>query len=56
MNLDDIIIDRTPLEKAIRVESLRMELFDLGYTIVSTEWLHRELVAKKIRERKWEDA
>jgi hypothetical protein len=41
INLHDIIIDRTPREKAIHLESLRAELLELGYEVVSTEWLHR---------------
>jgi len=41
MNITDVMIDRTPLEKAIRVEKLRLELLDLGYTVVSSEWLRR---------------
>jgi len=56
MNLHDIIIDRSPLEKSIRVETLRIELSDLGYSVVSTEWLQRKLVAEKIRERQMEEA
>lgn len=55
MNLYDIIIDRTVLEKEIRVETLREELSDLGFTVVRTEWLQRKLVADKIRERHLEE-
>jgi hypothetical protein len=56
MNLYEVIIDRSPLQKAIRVETLRIELSDLGFTVVSTEWLQRKLVAEKIRERQLEPA
>jgi len=55
MNLYDIIIDRTPLEKSIHIETMRAELSDLGMTVVSTEWLQRKLVADKIRERHLEE-
>lgn len=51
LNLYDIIIDRTPLEKEIRLESLRAELLELGYEVVSTEWLHRldaQLIKRKM--------
>jgi len=41
INLHDIIVDRTPLEKSIRLETLRAELDKEGYTIVSTKWLAR---------------
>jgi hypothetical protein len=53
-NLHDVIIDRNPLQKAIRVETLRAELNDLGFTVVSTEWLQKKLVAEKIHGRKLE--
>ena len=55
MNLYDIIIDRSPLEQAIHIETMRAELSDLGMTVVSTEWLQRKLVADKIRERHLEE-
>jgi len=51
MNLHDIIIDRTPLEKAIHLETLRAELEKEGFTIVSTEWLRRlnvEILKRKL--------
>jgi len=53
VNLQEIVIDRTPLEKAIRVEKLRTELLDLGYTVVSSEWLRR--LDEAILKRKLED-
>jgi hypothetical protein len=55
MNLYEIIIDRSPLEKSIHIETMRAELSDLGMTVVSTEWLQRKLVADKIRERHLEE-
>ena len=53
-SLHDIIVDRTPLEKSIRVETLRIELSDLGYSVVSTDWLRR--LNKEILKRKLEEA
>jgi hypothetical protein len=51
MNLYDIIIDRTPLEQAIHIETLRAELEQLGFTVVRTEWLRRlnvEILKRKL--------
>ena len=56
MNLYDIIIDRSPLEQAIHVETVRAELSDLGFTVVRTEWLHRKIIEEQIRKRKLEHA
>jgi hypothetical protein len=56
MNLENIIIDRSDLQKAIRVEILRIELSDLGFTVISTKWLQTKLVAEKIRRRQLEEA
>jgi len=55
MNLDEIIIERSPLQTAIHVETMRAELNDLGFEIISTEWLHNKLLAEKI-QRKLETA
>ena len=55
MNLQDIIIERSPLQTSIHVETLRIELSDLGYTVVRTEWLHRKIVEEQIRRRKLEE-
>ena len=41
MNLHDIIIDRSPRDKALRLETLRAELSKEGFTIVATAWLER---------------
>jgi hypothetical protein len=54
-DLDTIIIDRSDLQKAILVETLRIELSDLGFTIVRTEWLQRKLVNEQIRLRGLEE-
>lgn len=36
----DPIIDRSPFQKQMRLEKLRLELFELGYSVVPTEqWL-----------------
>jgi hypothetical protein len=55
MNISEIIIDRSPLQKAIMVETLRIELSDLGFTVVRTEWLQRKLVNEQIRLRRLEE-
>jgi hypothetical protein len=55
-DLSAIIIDRSPLQKAILVETLRIELSDLGFTVVRTEWLQRKLVNEQIRLRRLEEA
>lgn len=41
--LVDPIIDRSPAQKEMRVNKLRMELLELGYSVVRTEWLHSNL-------------
>jgi hypothetical protein len=55
MNISEIIIDSSDLQKAIMVETLRIELYDLGFTIVRTEWLQRKLVNEQIRLRRLEE-
>jgi hypothetical protein len=55
IDLSTIIIDRSPLQKAILVETLRIELSDLGFTVVRTEWLQRKLVNEQIRLRRLEE-
>jgi hypothetical protein len=54
--MNDIIIERSPLAQAIRVETVRSELSDLGFTVVRTEWLHRKIIEEQIRKRKLEEA
>jgi len=49
----DMIIERTPLEQAIRLENLRTELLEMGYTAVSTEWLRK--LDQAILKRKLEN-
>lgn len=34
------IIDRSKEQKLVHIAKLRAELFDLGYSLVTTEWLH----------------
>jgi hypothetical protein len=46
-------IDKSELQKAIRIESLRTELLELGYTTVSTEWLRK--LDQAILKRKLEN-
>jgi hypothetical protein len=41
INIHDIIIDRSPKDKALRLETLRAELVKEGYTIVATAWLDK---------------
>jgi hypothetical protein len=43
INPMDLIIDRSPAEKAKRLENMRAELVGLGYSIVTTEWLNAVL-------------
>ena len=38
----DPVIDKSPEQKRMRVERLRIELFDLGFSVVKTGWLHNE--------------
>jgi hypothetical protein len=54
MNLTEIIIERSPLAKEIHLESLRKELLDLGYEVVSRAWLRR--LNEAILKRKLEEA
>jgi len=56
MNIDDIIIERSALQTAIHVETMRAELNDLGFTVVRTDWLHRKIIEEQIRKRKLEEA
>jgi hypothetical protein len=41
--MEDQIIDRSPEQKRIRMERLRVELAELGYSVVTTKWLHAML-------------
>jgi hypothetical protein len=41
----DPIIDRSPAQKEMRLQKLRLELLELGYSVVKTEWLHANLGA-----------
>lgn len=53
MNLHDIIIERSPLEKEIHLESLRAELELQGFTVVRTSWLRQ--LNEAILKRKLEN-
>ena len=55
INLNDIIIDRTPKEKEIRVDKLRQELRGFGYSIIQTEAL-AALIAEARRQAMLEHA
>jgi hypothetical protein len=53
IDLNDVVIDRSPLEKSIRLETLRAELDKEGYTIVKSAWLARlnaVILKKKLEE------
>ena len=54
MNLHDIIIERSPLATAIRVQLMRAELAELGYEVVKSSWLRQ--LNETILKRKLEDA
>lgn len=41
--MTDLVIDRNPMQKRLRVNKLRAELLELGYSVVTTEWLHSVL-------------
>lgn len=34
------IVDRSAAQKAIRIAKMRAELVELGYSVVTTEWLN----------------
>lgn len=38
--MNEIIIDLSPVQKRLRVSKMRAELLTLGYSVVTTEWLH----------------
>jgi hypothetical protein len=49
MNLSEIIIDRSAAQKIKRVETLRVELKSLGYSVVDSRYLAGLLVQAKRR-------
>lgn len=56
---DSPLLDRSPAQKAARVDQLREELKDLGYSVVSTNWLvGLQIQAGRIKasEVKYEEA
>jgi hypothetical protein len=40
VKMADPIIDRSPAQKLARVQQMRRELLELGYSVVRTKWLH----------------
>lgn len=42
---NDPILDRSPKQKRIRIQKLRVELAAMGYSVVSTKWLEETLNA-----------
>lgn len=46
----DPIIDRSPEQKRLRLQKLKTELAELGYSVVETEWLNAILLAHRVRE------
>lgn len=41
--MNDATVDMSPEQKRIRMEKLRIELAELGYSVVTTKWLHSML-------------
>lgn len=51
--MEDPIIDRSPYQKRLRIEKLRTELKDLGYSVIATRYLAGLMVqAGRITPRK----
>mgnify|MGYP001616230149 CR=1 FL=1 len=50
IDLDKIIIDRTPRETLIHIEKLRTELKGLGYSVVDTRYLAGLLIVAERRK------
>lgn len=46
----DPIIDRSPEQKRLRLQKLKTELAELGYSVVETEWLNAVLLTHRVRE------
>lgn len=38
--MSELLIERSAAQKAIHIGKLRAELHDLGYSVVTTEWLN----------------
>lgn len=49
MKIQDIIVDRSPEQKRIRMEKFRAELAQMGFSIVETQWLKDTLMANLSR-------
>jgi hypothetical protein len=42
----DPVVDRNEAQRQIRVAKMRAELVDLGYSVVTTEWLNAVLAGQ----------
>lgn len=51
IDLAKIIIDRSNTQIEARVNAMRAELMELGYSVVSTNWLRVKL-AEPVRKRR----
>ena len=51
---DDPIIDKSKAQKQIRLEKLRSELGQMGYSVVRTQWLD-DMIARLIEKEKREN-
>ena len=49
----DPIIERSPRQKRIRLEVIRAELAERGYSIVETAWLNAVLLENLERQNRW---
>ena len=47
----DPTIERSPSQKRLRIEKLRLELADSGYSVVRSEWLRQMLKRLPMEER-----
>lgn len=59
--MNDYIINRSPGQNVLRVQQMRAELFELGYSVVTTVWLNDVMadadIATLLREHaraRWE--
>lgn len=47
----DHIIDRSPAQKLLRIEIMRLELKPLGYSVVQSGWLHQMIKRLPVADR-----
>jgi hypothetical protein len=52
MNALDLIVDRSPVQKLMRVEKLRIELLELGYEIVPAKPVISDFWQAKLAKQK----